>query len=179
MRHCHCQPGLKATLHRADELQCLLAEVSSSSKSILNPWRDVLGSAPEDQSFHCMKIPPCDRFHFVSVFRVSLLRKTSHFQFIVLLRPHSVHNQAKVKSPFISFFCFCFSGTPEQFFWIDLPSPTSSLCLHHPVKGFERAFQPSPFLLTCSVLSCLPSCFVSVTSLIFSCSVNLFVLFFF
>lgn len=43
-------------------------------------------------------------------------------------------------------------------------------CLHRPVKGFERAFEPFLLLLTYFVLSYLLFCCVSVTSLIFSSS---------
>lgn len=125
IRYCHCYPGLKATLHREKELERFLAEVSSFSKSILNPWQDVLGSALEDQSLHCMRIPRVT-VSTLSVFQRVTVVKNLIFPVycFVLVAECSRHNQAKVTTVF----CFesvvlcCLCEQWDIFDWFPPPA---------------------------------------------------------
>lgn len=94
--YCHWYPGLKTTLHRHKWLEHFLAKVSSFVRSTLNPWQDVLGSALEDQSLHCMRIP-CVTVSTLSVFQRVVVVKKTHISGLLLCWSQSAPDTIKLK----------------------------------------------------------------------------------
>lgn len=158
MRHCHCYPGLKGTLHRDEEPLAFFAEVSSFSKSILNPWQDIVGPALEDKSLHCMRIPPCLTVSTLSVFqRITVVKELIFPLYCFVLGPWCTQSSWSNSSLFFPICCFSLSLWTLEHILDWFPLPCFPLCVYtiqlRALKGHFNRLHSSQRVL-CWVASC-------------------------